>query len=134
MIEIMRITNEQWNILAPMLKKLPRLDGRGRPRRDDREVLEGILWVLKTGANGQQGKILTYISRYILALVMASPTKEASVLETTTSFNVPALNRNSTTTILSRPTQIVATNFYTLPSSVHAEINREIIYNNLYGK
>ena len=45
-----QLTNEQWNIPAPMLKKPPRLDGRGRPRRDDREVLEGILWVLKTGA------------------------------------------------------------------------------------
>lgn len=46
----MRLTNEQWNILAPILKKPPRLDERGRPRRDDLEVLEGILWVLKTGA------------------------------------------------------------------------------------
>ncbi len=45
----MFLTNEQWSVLAPVLQKR-NLDGRGRPRRDDREVLEGILWVLKTGA------------------------------------------------------------------------------------
>lgn len=27
-----------------------RSDGRGRPRRDRREVLDGILWILRTGA------------------------------------------------------------------------------------
>jgi transposase len=31
-----------------------RLDHRGRPRRDPREVLEGILWILKTGAQWKQ--------------------------------------------------------------------------------
>ena len=29
---------------------LPQPSGRGRPWADNREVLEGILWVLKTGA------------------------------------------------------------------------------------
>jgi transposase len=50
----MRLTNEQWNIIAPLFAVKPRLDPRGKPRRDPREVLEGILWVLKTGAQWKQ--------------------------------------------------------------------------------
>jgi hypothetical protein len=48
----MRLTDdEQWAILEPLIpapKRRP--DGRGRPWRGNRECLEGILWVLKTGA------------------------------------------------------------------------------------
>ena len=46
----MFITETQWSVLAPQLHKEGRADGKGRPRRDAREVLEGILWVLRTGA------------------------------------------------------------------------------------
>jgi transposase len=50
----MGLTDEQWALLKPLLPKPPRrADGKGRPRRDDREVLDGILWVLKTGAAWQ---------------------------------------------------------------------------------
>jgi transposase len=47
----MDLTDSQWKRLAPMLPK-PRLrqDGRGRPWRDPRDVLNGILWVMRTGA------------------------------------------------------------------------------------
>ena len=47
----MELTDEQWNILRPLIPK-PRLraDGRGRPWRDNRQVLNGILWSLRTGA------------------------------------------------------------------------------------
>jgi len=47
----MDLTNEQWAVLAPILPK-PRVrkDGRGRPWRDPRDVLNGVLWVLRTGA------------------------------------------------------------------------------------
>jgi len=43
--------DEQWAIVAPLLP-MPRLrkDRRGRPWRDPRDVLNGILWVLRTGA------------------------------------------------------------------------------------
>ena len=46
------LTDEQWLILAPLLPKpLPRSDGRGRPVvHSDRAVLNGVLWVLRTGA------------------------------------------------------------------------------------
>jgi transposase len=46
----MDLTNEQWERLKPHVPEKKRL---GRPRRDAREVLNGILWVLKTGARWQ---------------------------------------------------------------------------------
>ena len=47
----MELTDAQWLVLAPLLPK-PRLrrDRRGRPWRDPRDVLNGILWVMRTGA------------------------------------------------------------------------------------
>jgi transposase len=47
------LTDEQWNKIEPLLpKSKPRgkRRKRGRPRKANRQVLEGILWVLKTGA------------------------------------------------------------------------------------
>ncbi len=47
----MDLTEKQWAVLGPLLPQ-PRLrkDRRGRPWRDPRDVLNGILWVLRTGA------------------------------------------------------------------------------------
>jgi transposase len=45
------LTDEQWAILEPLIPEPPRReDGRGRPWRDSRDVLNGILWVLRTSA------------------------------------------------------------------------------------
>jgi transposase len=45
------LTEEQWDIIQPLIPDPPkRLDGRGRPRRDNREILNGILWIMRTGA------------------------------------------------------------------------------------
>jgi len=45
------LTDEQWAVLEPLLPELPRReDGRGRPWRDNREVMNGVLWVLRSGA------------------------------------------------------------------------------------
>src|SRR5918993_1198406 len=45
------LTDEQWNFIGPFLPKLARRkDGRGRPWRENRAVLNGILWILRTGA------------------------------------------------------------------------------------
>ncbi len=41
------LTDELWTRIEP---SLPKLKSRGRPFRDNREVLERILWVLETGA------------------------------------------------------------------------------------
>jgi transposase len=45
------LTDEQWVLIGPFLPKLTRrTDGRGRPWRENRAVLNGILWILRTGA------------------------------------------------------------------------------------
>jgi transposase len=45
------LTDEQWAIIAPLIPEPPRReDGRGRPWKDSREVMNGILWVLRSGA------------------------------------------------------------------------------------
>ncbi len=47
----MDLTEKQWEIVGPLLPKpRRRADGKGRPPRDAHEVLNGILWVLRTGA------------------------------------------------------------------------------------
>src|SRR5499433_1047929 len=46
----MDLTEAQWQVLKPLLTPQRRPDGRGRPWRDARAVLNGILWVLRTGA------------------------------------------------------------------------------------
>ncbi|MBJ18451.1 MAG: transposase [bacterium] len=46
----MDITDEQWAFIEPLYSKPPpRSDGRRRPRRDPRDVVNGILWILRTG-------------------------------------------------------------------------------------
>ncbi len=45
------LTDEQWEIIKPLIPAPPRrTDGRGRPRVDDRAALNGILWILRSGA------------------------------------------------------------------------------------
>jgi transposase len=50
----MDLTNEQWQIVELILPEdAVREDGRGRPWSDRRKVLEGVLWILRTGARWQ---------------------------------------------------------------------------------
>ncbi len=44
-----KLSERQWRLIEPLL---PRQDFRkgGRPRADDKKTIEGILWVLRTGA------------------------------------------------------------------------------------
>ena len=45
------LTDAQWKVLNDLIPEpKPRHDGRGRPWKDRRAVLNGILWVLRTGA------------------------------------------------------------------------------------
>lgn len=47
----MDLTDEQRKVLKPLIPDPPRrADGRGRPWRDPRDVLNGILWILRPGA------------------------------------------------------------------------------------
>lgn len=47
------LSDEQWSRVAPHLPRHPRSPRGGRPRVPDRECLEGILWLLRTGARWQ---------------------------------------------------------------------------------
>lgn len=47
------LTDEQWQRIEPHLPKYKRSPKGGRPRASDRESLEGILWLLRTGARWQ---------------------------------------------------------------------------------
>jgi len=45
------LTDAQWTTLETLIPEpAPHRDGRGRPWKDRRAVLDGILWVLRTGA------------------------------------------------------------------------------------
>ena len=47
------LTNEQWAKIAPLLPpEKPGFKG-GRPSAPNRDVLKGILWILRTGARWQ---------------------------------------------------------------------------------
>jgi transposase len=46
----MDLTDAQWAVLDPLFRPQRRSDGRGRPWRDTRAVVNGVLWVLRTGA------------------------------------------------------------------------------------
>ena len=61
------LTNEQWERIEPLLPK-PKTK-RGRPAQEHRTVLNGILWVLRTGAPWRDmperyGKWTTIYSRF----------------------------------------------------------------------
>lgn len=45
----MELSDKEWELIEPLLPDLPS-GKRGRPWRNNREVLEGIIWVMRTGA------------------------------------------------------------------------------------
>ncbi|MCC6464965.1 MAG: transposase, partial [Planctomycetes bacterium] len=47
----MDLTNAQWARIEPLIPVKPRrADGKGRPSVSRRQALNGVLWVLQTGA------------------------------------------------------------------------------------
>jgi transposase len=47
----MDLTDEQWAVLSPLIcEPRRRADRRGRPRVPPRPILNGILWILRSGA------------------------------------------------------------------------------------
>lgn len=50
----MDLTDRQWELVRSILPEDPvRSDGRGRPWSERRKVINGILWMLRTGAPWQ---------------------------------------------------------------------------------
>jgi len=47
MNRLVRLEDSDWNRLEPLLRRPP---GAGRPSRPDREMLEAMIWILRTGA------------------------------------------------------------------------------------
>jgi transposase len=48
---IMDLTDAQWEYISALIPQPPRRDdGKGRPWRPARDVLNGVLWILRTGA------------------------------------------------------------------------------------
>ena len=47
------LTDEQWERIAPYFPEHPPSPKGGRPRVNDRECLEGILWLVRTGSRWQ---------------------------------------------------------------------------------
>ena len=43
-----RLTDEQWNLISDVFPKPKRT---GRPPRDRRQIMDGILWILRTGSS-----------------------------------------------------------------------------------
>jgi Putative transposase of IS4/5 family (DUF4096) len=43
------VADEQWELVSPLLPE--QKPGQGRPRRDDRQVLCGILWIMDSGSS-----------------------------------------------------------------------------------
>lgn len=59
----MAVTDQQWELLEPLFPSDELVNGRqGRPFRKAREVLDGVLWILRTGAqwNEMPGKYPPY--------------------------------------------------------------------------
>ena len=44
-----KLSEKQWSLLEPLLPKQDYSRG-GRPRADDKQTVEGIIWILTTGA------------------------------------------------------------------------------------
>jgi transposase len=47
------LTDQQWGKIEPLLRKLRKSKRGGRPWVDSRRVLEGILWIARSGAGGR---------------------------------------------------------------------------------
>jgi transposase len=48
------VSEEQWRLVEPILRPKRRPDGKGRPPADTRSVLNGVLWILGTGAQWRE--------------------------------------------------------------------------------
>jgi transposase len=59
------LTEAQWAVLSPLIPE-QKFEKGGRPRANDRRTLNGILWVLRTGAqwNEMPGRYGSYVTAW----------------------------------------------------------------------
>ena len=65
----MQLPDSQWECIAPLLQRPKCLDPRGPKRKDPRVEFEGVLWILRTGAQWKElprkyGAYQTVFRRY----------------------------------------------------------------------
>ena len=78
----MDLTDHQWRLLESLLPVPPvRDDGHGSPRHDLRDVLSGILWVLRTGAPWAEAGVMEQVLH-----MLAHDLKEHGGLDLTECF------------------------------------------------
>jgi len=51
---IWRVDDDLWALLAPLLRSDKPRKKPGRPRRDDRAIFDGLIWLARTGAQWSQ--------------------------------------------------------------------------------
>src|SRR3954463_6865627 len=51
---IWRVDDELWALLEPLLRSTKARKKSGRPRRDDRAIFDGLIWLARTGAQWSQ--------------------------------------------------------------------------------
>ena len=51
---IWRVDDALWALLAPVLRSTKARKKPGRPRRDDRAIFDGLIWLARTGAQWSQ--------------------------------------------------------------------------------
>jgi putative transposase len=51
---IWRVDDALWALLAPILKSAKPRQKPGRPRRDDRPIFDGLIWLARTGSQWSQ--------------------------------------------------------------------------------
>ena len=69
------LTDFEWSVIEPLLPNKPR----GVPRVDDRRVLNGIFWVLRTGARWRKAGVWDRI----LAAVTEAYDSEVQMIDST---------------------------------------------------
>lgn len=47
-----RLSDTQWELVAPIVAPAPRLETRGRKRQPDKPVLEAVLWMIQNPSTG----------------------------------------------------------------------------------
>jgi transposase len=103
------LNDEQWKTLDPLIPKpRRRRDGRGRPGRSRRSVLNGVLWVLRTGAPGLASPTDTRGSRPVVGDFSNGLTRFNSVQAPSASHNCAGVARNCLSTKLARTAGLVS--------------------------